>query len=225
MPQSLVPAAINDGSICKGCDNPYLPSRHGQRYCTSLCRCAAHKRKVRCAARERLNKLKIKYPSYCVECFDTFIPPTLRALTCGTLCTRIRSGRLYRDNPLNKEKHSVSARNWHMKRMEDPTYVEHRRVITNRYAKANKVYYAEVAARRRARIRLAIPSWFTTVDSDKYKDLVRERNHLSKLHNEPYHIDHIIPLLGKDVCGLHCIDNWQILRGIDNLRKGIKYDG
>ena len=38
-----------------------------------------------------------------------------------------------------------------------------------------------------------------------------------------HHVDHIIPLQGKNVSGFHCIENLQYLTAEENIKKGNKY--
>lgn len=63
---------------------------------------------------------------------------------------------------------------------------------------------------------------------DLYKDEVAAyymfAKVLEKLMGEKMHVDHVIPLLGKNVSGLHIPANLQIITATANMKKGNKYE-
>jgi hypothetical protein len=48
-------------------------------------------------------------------------------------------------------------------------------------------------------------------------------NMLSQASGIPHHVDHIIPLQGKKVSGLHVFSNLRVIPGSDNVKKSNKF--
>ena len=63
---------------------------------------------------------------------------------------------------------------------------------------------------------LATPSW---ANKQKIKEIYAERKNLTEQTGIPHEVDHIIPLRGIDVCGLHVENNLQILTRQNNKNK------
>lgn len=75
---------------------------------------------------------------------------------------------------------------------------------------------------RKAAIRGTVtPRW---ADKKAIRAFYLEARRLSKETGVPHHVDHIIPLKGKNVCGLHVENNLRVVRGVDNQRKYNKLD-
>jgi hypothetical protein len=74
----------------------------------------------------------------------------------------------------------------------------------------NKLYYNLKSLHRRKEIVNRIPKW---ANLEKIREIYKNRK-------KGYHVDHIIPLQGKNVCGLHVENNLQYLKARDNLSKG-----
>ena len=89
----------------------------------------------------------------------------------------------------------------------------------HRHYKENKSYYEEKCVRRRAAKIQATPAWLTESDLDEMRAIYSEAKRLTEETGILHHVDHIYPLRGKHVCGLHCPSNLQILTATENLRK------
>jgi len=69
-------------------------------------------------------------------------------------------------------------------------------------------------------MRKATPPWANhSAIGQIYAECVRMENKTGV----KYHVDHIVPLQGKIVCGLHVQNNLQILPGKENQSKGARY--
>lgn len=77
-------------------------------------------------------------------------------------------------------------------------------------------------ANRRAYLLKATPFWS---DKQFIQQIYEQAYLMSKKSGIKYEVDHVIPLQGKNVCGLHNQFNLQIISMMDNRSKANKYKG
>lgn len=102
-----------------------------------------------------------------------------------------------------KEKDVIRIRAW---RKAHPDYV----------AKSVVEKGASYAASRRASKNEAMPPW---VDRAAIAAVYKQAKLLSLETGAEWHVDHIVPLKHKLVCGLHVVANLQIITAVENLSK------
>jgi hypothetical protein len=123
-----------------------------------------------------------------------------------------------------KERGRKASREWRMRNLEAQRERERRWHHENpeksrerarvKYHKNRKKIVAYVCAREK-RVRQATPRW---ANMDAIRAFYEARP-------EGHHVDHIIPLNGKNVCGLHVLENLQYLPASENCRKRNIFNG
>lgn len=109
----------------------------------------------------------------------------------------------------NKERRALKAKEWEMNNKE-------KRLASRRiYWVENPHVNANIKARRRARQLKATPSWLTQEHWQQIKEVYKS----AKALNGTFEVDHIIPLQGETVCGLHVPWNLQVLDRFSNRQK------
>ena len=78
---------------------------------------------------------------------------------------------------------------------------------------------AAYEATRRALKLQRTPKWLTEIDKERIENEYKLASLQSKITGEQWHVDHIIPLQGKNVSGLHVPSNLRAMRGSDNISK------
>ena len=89
-----------------------------------------------------------------------------------------------------------------------------------RYRKRNLAKDCAKVAKRNATKIQATPVWANKTRIECYYSLAAMFN---KNTDEKWHVDHIVPLRGKNVCGLHVDYNLRVIPAIENMKKGNRY--
>jgi hypothetical protein len=77
--------------------------------------------------------------------------------------------------------------------------------------------------RHRTALGEATPGWLTDNQWDEMNEFYKEAQKLTEATGKVHHVDHVVPIQGKRVCGLHVPWNLQVLTATENLSKGNKF--
>ena len=99
---------------------------------------------------------------------------------------------------------------------------EAKREYKKQWRKNSSAMLAEALRRRRAGKVKRTPKWITNEDIWLMREVYCLAAKRTKLHRFIWHVDHIIPLHGKTVSGLHVPNNLQVIPALLNCKKGNK---
>ena len=157
----------------------------------------------------------------CPHCGVLFCPLDKRKKYCSLKCTvafnalKFYHKKMKSNDVTWKAKVRELDRIKNTKRRAEPGYRDWFRAYEQVYREHNRVSYRAKDAKRRAVELQALPSWANLED---IKNVYQEAKYFG------YHVDHIIPLQNKLVCGLHVWNNLQLLSEKENKIKGNSFN-
>ena len=101
------------------------------------------------------------------------------------------------------------------------------RRINNRYYEhtpTGKALKKRNRAVRDSRNKQATPKWLTPEQRKQIVDIYEHMRDCRAVTGEDYHVDHIVPLRGVNICGLHVPWNLQVLPAYVNMAKSNTFE-
>ena len=161
----------------------------------------------------------------CVECTREAVKARMRSrrknhdyLQSQKDYQREYARKRYREDPEFRDKQLERKRN----RREDPEHREQRREYMREYVKNNRAKFAAKNAKRHAAKIQRTPAW---ADLDMIAVFYATAREMTEETGVPHEVDHVVPMQGKNVSGLHVATNLQILSASENRSKRNKYGG
>lgn len=117
----------------------------------------------------------------------------------------------------NPEKNKIKCKSLYNK------FKEKRLSALKIYRKQNRYKLNAIGSRHRAQKLERTPNWLTKEHLEQIKLFFKKAKELQRGDGIPRHVDHIVPLKGKNVSGLHVPWNLQILTQHENVTKNNKF--
>jgi hypothetical protein len=99
-------------------------------------------------------------------------------------------------------------------------HIEERKAKQRLWSKTNRGTANALSKRYKLKKVNATPKWLTPEQIYNMQCTYKVAAQLSETSSQKWHVDHIVPIRGKDVCGLHVPWNLQVLPAKMNMQKG-----
>lgn len=106
-------------------------------------------------------------------------------------------------------------------------YIKHREqwlVAKQKYRQTARTKLVAAATARKKYVKRRTPKWVTDEELWLIAEVYALAALRTKIFGFSWHVDHIIPLQGKIVSGLHVPNNMQVIPALENMRKKNKYE-
>jgi len=143
----------------------------------------------------------------CNSCRKKYYSKNKNAI--NNICGRYYENNKEKVNTLNNKYHKENKEKISLQRKE--------------YRKNNKEKINADSMKRYCNKMQRVPKWLSKQDLSKIKNIYLKAQQMKQETGIQYHVDHIIPLQGETVSGLHVPDNLQILTEHENTSKGNTY--
>lgn len=158
----------------------------------------------------------------CAAVYDIALWPTRHGKPTGNKCRACHNAASKQSRSLPSRRGVYNKKSRESKKARyatDTGYRTAEQAKARNFAKVNRGYIQHRNNLRKLAKARRTPRWLSSAHIDKIKFYYTLAGKLSNLHATKYHVDHIVPLQGKLVCGMHVPWNLQVIPASENLSK------
>jgi 5-methylcytosine-specific restriction endonuclease McrA len=109
-------------------------------------------------------------------------------------------------------------------RSQSPDFKARKAEYMRIYKKLNRAKYNAWNMKYHASKKDRTPAWLTDIDFERIQNEYRLAELLCKVTGKQWEVDHIVPLQGINVSGLHVPSNLRVMQASDNRSKNNRFE-